>query len=168
MPLRCSEESTPFLQHLQSSGHSEALGRGALSSRVGRCGEEDGGAEDRPTWTAGFDKGAGNRAAWPISAVSGQPGSSWSASSGLVSAQLACSHPGRGALAGRAGLSAPSGSWLGQCFSFKTPRFPRSLRLLFAAAPELFPLLAVLRGRWAVPEALVGKRPAEHPLASVL
>ena len=91
----------------------------------GRGVEGGWGSEDRPTWTAGFDKGASNRAVWPISAVSGQPGSSWSASSGLVSALLAWSHPGRGALAGRAGLSAPSGIWLGQCFFFKTRRFPR-------------------------------------------
>lgn len=77
------KNSAPFFpQHLQSGGHSEALGRGSSSSRMGRCG----GAEDRPTWTAEFDRGAGNREVWPISVVRGQPGSSWSASSGLVSA----------------------------------------------------------------------------------
>lgn len=80
--LRCSEEFSFFFPlHLQSGGHSEALGRGSSSSRMGRCG-----AQSRPTWTAEFDRGAGNREVWPISVVRGQPGSSWSASSGLVSA----------------------------------------------------------------------------------
>lgn len=37
--LRCSEKFSAFFpQHLQSGGHSEALGRGSSSSRMGRCG----------------------------------------------------------------------------------------------------------------------------------
>lgn len=39
--LWCSEEFSIFFPlHLQSGGHSEALGRGSSSSRMGRCGAQ--------------------------------------------------------------------------------------------------------------------------------
>lgn len=42
LALRCSEESTPFLQHLRSSGHSEALAQERRTQQYGGEVREEG------------------------------------------------------------------------------------------------------------------------------
>lgn len=122
--LRCSEDSAPFLQHPRSSGHSEALGRGVHSSRVGRRGEQ----RTDPRGLRGLTRAlAIGRPGQSALSAAGPAPPGQLALTGFCTATPESPWTGRtaGSARARARLSAASGSWLGQRLSCKTRRFPR-------------------------------------------